>query len=479
MKIRLRVNTSPTESFEWEHAGPRMQIGKENCQLGFPDEQSVSRRHAEIELSARGAVLYDTGSTNGTYLNGAPLSGPARLSVGDQVTLGLGGPRLDVLSLDLVATTERVAAWSKPVSNPRSSSPPPERVPAPVSQPASSAAPGFGIIALTAVVTVAIVCGIVWSRGNKDDSSVSDAPKPDAETPNTQTPAPAVTAAEKREASPPAKVEPLAPGDETQSAASPTTNTSKQSPRAPEPSPVPAAPPPFAGSIEEAVKPRKPAIVWIGYKLEDNIFSYASGWALQPGVVVTTAETARQLKVIVNKASTGEFGPATLVVHDADRSIRIRELQMHPAYDAEQPATPVSVGHNFAVAFLDGKLEAVCPLATEADIAGMNTQTPLLALGYVDESTTREPYDKIKLLVRPQRLPIRVTASDPPGSDRPLSYQLNVGEMETATGPLENMAGSPVFNDHGRVVGVLAVVGTSFRLSSIDSVRDWLEGMGH
>ena len=38
MKIRLRVRPSPTESFEWQHPGPRIHIGKEDCEFVFRGE---------------------------------------------------------------------------------------------------------------------------------------------------------------------------------------------------------------------------------------------------------------------------------------------------------------------------------------------------------------------------------------------------------------------------------------------------------
>jgi PAS domain S-box-containing protein len=52
-------------------------------------EEGVSRRHARIARSPEGKFeLTDLGSTNGTYLNGARLSGPGRLEEGDRVQLG-------------------------------------------------------------------------------------------------------------------------------------------------------------------------------------------------------------------------------------------------------------------------------------------------------------------------------------------------------------------------------------------------------
>lgn len=52
----------------------------------------VSRRHARITVSGRGAMLEDLGSKNGTYLNGRRLERPAELVDGDAI--GVGPARL-------------------------------------------------------------------------------------------------------------------------------------------------------------------------------------------------------------------------------------------------------------------------------------------------------------------------------------------------------------------------------------------------
>jgi ABC-type multidrug transport system fused ATPase/permease subunit len=53
------------------------------------DDIQVSRRHALLRPASDATiVVQDLGSTNGTVLNGRPLSGPARLFPGDRLTLG-------------------------------------------------------------------------------------------------------------------------------------------------------------------------------------------------------------------------------------------------------------------------------------------------------------------------------------------------------------------------------------------------------
>ncbi|NUQ61129.1 MAG: DUF4339 domain-containing protein [Pirellulales bacterium] len=91
-----------------------MSIGRlPECDLSFRGSagETVSGRHALVQLSGAGAVLTDQGSTNGTFLNGVRLTGPAALKAGDRIVLGQTGPRLDVLEIDLAGPSED-AAWA-------------------------------------------------------------------------------------------------------------------------------------------------------------------------------------------------------------------------------------------------------------------------------------------------------------------------------------------------------------------------------
>jgi DNA-binding winged helix-turn-helix (wHTH) protein len=52
------------------------------------DSSTVSRRHAMIRVSARGATLEDLGSKNGTFLRGRRIDSPTALDDGDELVLG-------------------------------------------------------------------------------------------------------------------------------------------------------------------------------------------------------------------------------------------------------------------------------------------------------------------------------------------------------------------------------------------------------
>lgn len=57
------------------------------CQIVL-DDSLVSRRHAELVVSADGVTLQDSGSVNGAFVNGKRVVGSERLRDGDQLRLG-------------------------------------------------------------------------------------------------------------------------------------------------------------------------------------------------------------------------------------------------------------------------------------------------------------------------------------------------------------------------------------------------------
>jgi pSer/pThr/pTyr-binding forkhead associated (FHA) protein len=78
---------------------PLIHIGKPNDRIppdidvsGFSDSEIVSRVHADIRVEGDGYYLEDIGSSNGTYVNGAPIptGNRYRLRAGDRIALGKG-----------------------------------------------------------------------------------------------------------------------------------------------------------------------------------------------------------------------------------------------------------------------------------------------------------------------------------------------------------------------------------------------------
>jgi DNA-binding winged helix-turn-helix (wHTH) protein len=84
------------------------------------DSQTVSRRHARIIVSDRGAVLEDLHSKNGTFLRDARVTSPTALADGDRIRVG------SVVMHFRTASGSKTATWSEQrhvVTRPLSPSP--------------------------------------------------------------------------------------------------------------------------------------------------------------------------------------------------------------------------------------------------------------------------------------------------------------------------------------------------------------------
>jgi FHA domain len=73
--------------FELDSAVLTVGRGRHN-DIAIPLDEYASARHARFEPRQDGVWVQDLGSTNGTYLNGARLEQPKRLTKGDVVRVG-------------------------------------------------------------------------------------------------------------------------------------------------------------------------------------------------------------------------------------------------------------------------------------------------------------------------------------------------------------------------------------------------------
>jgi pSer/pThr/pTyr-binding forkhead associated (FHA) protein/S1-C subfamily serine protease len=79
----------------------------------------VSKRHAVVTFAESGAAtIADAGSTNGTFVNGRELRGPAPLSLGDRIMLGWHGPLFEIRALGTAALAEGQGAPYHPELQP-------------------------------------------------------------------------------------------------------------------------------------------------------------------------------------------------------------------------------------------------------------------------------------------------------------------------------------------------------------------------
>lgn len=92
-KLAITINAGTLTGRTFELETGFLSIGRsETCSIRFDplSERIASKQHAFIEARADGYYLTDNQSTNGTFLNGSPISS-ARLSNGDHIQFGKNG----------------------------------------------------------------------------------------------------------------------------------------------------------------------------------------------------------------------------------------------------------------------------------------------------------------------------------------------------------------------------------------------------
>ncbi|MEI8132353.1 MAG: FHA domain-containing protein [Leptolinea sp.] len=90
-------------------------------------EEKISRRHARLYTEGDQYVVEDLGSTNGTFINGARLSGPHLLRVGEQITFG----EISIVSFERVDQDPNATVMSAGSSAPSTIQAPKPEVSAP------------------------------------------------------------------------------------------------------------------------------------------------------------------------------------------------------------------------------------------------------------------------------------------------------------------------------------------------------------
>ena len=88
---RLVVVKSPEleEGLDFELNSAQLTVGRGGQNdITLSSDEYASARHARFEPRQDGVWIQDLGSTNGTYLNGARLERPRRLTPGDIVRVG-------------------------------------------------------------------------------------------------------------------------------------------------------------------------------------------------------------------------------------------------------------------------------------------------------------------------------------------------------------------------------------------------------
>src|SRR5438876_1110824 len=112
MPFEIRILTGArvgnTERFD----KPVVVVGRHassDLRLNPNQDLDVSGRHAEIHEADGKFTIQDTGSTNGTFVNGEKIEGPVELHDGDKIRFGAKGPETELhLQLAKRSTEQRI-----------------------------------------------------------------------------------------------------------------------------------------------------------------------------------------------------------------------------------------------------------------------------------------------------------------------------------------------------------------------------------
>jgi pSer/pThr/pTyr-binding forkhead associated (FHA) protein len=135
----MRTAPDPGKTFPLEAA--EMTIGRDASNPISINDSEISRRHAKLTMRGSTYVIEDTGSTNGTFVNGQRLTGPRLLNPGDRVSLGENIALSFEAVIDPNATMVSPAARTPQVTVPGpmpAAAPAPALSPTPVPGPAAA-----------------------------------------------------------------------------------------------------------------------------------------------------------------------------------------------------------------------------------------------------------------------------------------------------------------------------------------------------
>lgn len=100
----ILMASTETGPLEWELQDGRHRLGRAaNNDVILPDP-SISKSHAEIEISGEGAVIRDLGSRNGTWVNDRRIGAETPLTHGDRIRIG--GLDLEIYAAGFTRTSK-------------------------------------------------------------------------------------------------------------------------------------------------------------------------------------------------------------------------------------------------------------------------------------------------------------------------------------------------------------------------------------
>jgi len=130
-QFQFVMRSGPTPGATYSLEGDQIVIGRDSTNGVVINDAEISRKHARLTFQGGKYVLEDLSSTNGTFVNGQRLAGPAVLKSGDVISFGEQIVLMyDALSVD---AGETVISSRKSAPAPVAPAPAPMAVPPPPS----------------------------------------------------------------------------------------------------------------------------------------------------------------------------------------------------------------------------------------------------------------------------------------------------------------------------------------------------------
>lgn len=139
-QFQFVMRSGPTPGVTFPLEGDQLTIGRDASNGVAINDAEVSRKHSRLSFQGGKYVIEDLGSTNGTFVNGQRLSGPAVLKPGDVISLGEQIVLMyDSANIDPGATMASSRKSARVEAPPRAAQPmppsaPPAYAPPPVGQ---------------------------------------------------------------------------------------------------------------------------------------------------------------------------------------------------------------------------------------------------------------------------------------------------------------------------------------------------------
>lgn len=164
-QFQFVMRSGPTPGVTFPLDGDQLTIGRDSNNGVAINDAEVSRKHARLTFQGGKYVLEDLGSTNGTFVNGQRLAGPAVLKPGDVISLGEQIVLMyDAIATDVGATVavSRKAMQAPPVQSTSTgyAPPPPAAYSAPPAAKKTNLTPI--IIGVGALLFICVCAGFFW-----------------------------------------------------------------------------------------------------------------------------------------------------------------------------------------------------------------------------------------------------------------------------------------------------------------------------